>query len=253
MARRRRCSRSPDLPIHIEIVSEAGSTNAELLERLGRGEAIMEGYWLIADRQSAGRGRQGRAWLSGAGNFMGSTVVTLDVTGPPPGTLPFCAALAVYETIRTQVPDAGGLTLKWPNDILLDGRKLVGILIERSGDSAVVGIGVNLVSVPERLDRPVGHLGQLNGKVERDAFAHELARSFDRELGRWREFGTETLFARWSAIAHPEGMALTVHAEDGDPVSGSFAGLEPDGALRLRLADGSLRVIRAGDVSLGEA
>jgi len=249
----RRCSRSPDLSFPIEIVPETGSTNADLLARLGNGEAIAEGYWLVADCQNAGRGRHGRNWLDAPGNFMGSTVVALMPGGPPATTLPFCAALAVYETVRAHVRHGAALHLKWPNDIMLDGAKLAGILIERTGDAAVVGIGVNLAAVPDSLDRAAGHLRGQGAKVERDVFAQTLAAGFGRELDCWRQHGTDTLFARWLASAHPEGAVLTVHAEDGAPLHGVFAGLEGDGALRLRLADGSVRVIRAGDVSLGEA
>jgi BirA family biotin operon repressor/biotin-[acetyl-CoA-carboxylase] ligase len=238
------------LPVRIETVPETGSTNADLVARLNAGEAIPEGYWLVADRQTGGRGRQGRHWLDAPGNFMGSTVVRLMRRDPSPSTLSFVAALATYEAVIGCVSVARALELKWPNDLVLGGAKLSGILLERTGDAAVIGIGVNLVAAPRLHDRPARHLAELGPGPDRDNFARDLAASFDRELDRWRQFGAEPLLSRWTAAAHPVGSPLSVHSSDGARISGLFDGLEPDGALRLRLADGSCRVIHAGDVSL---
>jgi BirA family transcriptional regulator, biotin operon repressor / biotin---[acetyl-CoA-carboxylase] ligase len=111
----------------IESVAETGSTSADLLARLAAGEPVQEGCWLIADRQNAGRGRQGRGWLDGPGNFMGSTAVRLLPQDPAPSSLSFVAALAVYEAVLAHVATPLALQLKWPNDLLLDGAKLAGI------------------------------------------------------------------------------------------------------------------------------
>ena len=234
----------------IEIVPQTGSTSADLLARLSGGDHVEEGHWLVADRQNAGRGRQGRAWLDAPGNFMGSTVVRLDERSPPPASLSFVAALAVYEALLPHLTTPQALQLKWPNDVLLGEAKLAGILLERVGNAAVVGIGVNLAWSPELEGRLAGNLKDMGPAPDRDAFAREIAASFDRELDRWRQFGVEPLFTRWLAAAHPLGAPLAVHAADGVHVSGAFAGLEPDGALRLRLADGAVRVIHAGDVTV---
>jgi len=234
----------------IEIVPETGSTSADLLDRLARGAPVEEGAWLVANRQNAGRGRQGRGWLDGPGNFMGSTAVRLLPQDPAPASLSFVAALAVYEAVLGHLAAPLALSLKWPNDVLLDGAKLAGILLERAGDAAVVGIGVNLAWSPEMADRATGHLKTIGPAPDRDAFARGLAQSFDRELDRWRQFGLEPILARWLAAAHPAGSPLAVHGADGSRIAGTFDGLEPDGALRLRLADGTCRVIHAGDVTL---
>ena len=238
------------MTIRIETVRETGSTSTDLLGRLALREAIPEGHWLVADRQTAGRGRQGRSWLDAPGNFMGSTVVHLHEQDPPPATLSFVAALATYEAVLTTLGAPQSLQLKWPNDVLLGGAKFCGILLERAGDVAVIGIGVNLAAAPEVADRRTRHLGELGPAPDRDSFARELAAYFDRELARWRQFGLEPLFDRWLAAAHPVGAPLSVHGSDGERIEGTFAGLEPDGALRLCLADGAVRVIHAGDVSL---
>ena len=238
------------MTVRFAIVPETGSTSADLLDRLSQGTPVEEGAWLVADRQSAGRGRQGRGWLDGPGNFMGSTAVRLLPQDPAPASLSFVAALAVYEAVLGRVATPLSVRLKWPNDVLLDGAKLAGILLERAGDAAVIGIGVNLAWSPALPDRATGHLKRIGPAPDRDAFARDLAQSFDRELDRWRQFGLTPILSRWLAAAHPVGSPLAVHGADGSRAAGAFDGLEPDGALRLRLADGSARVIHAGDVSL---
>ena len=137
--------------------------------------------------------------------------------------------------------------LKWPNDVLLLGRKLAGILLERSGDRVAIGIGVNLAAAPDLADGQAAHLG---GRIRPEAFAPLIAGSFARLLGLWRESEPLLLAQAWLARAHPIGTRLQVHASAGETVSGRFDGLEPDGALRLRKDDGSLEVVRAGDVQL---
>jgi BirA family biotin operon repressor/biotin-[acetyl-CoA-carboxylase] ligase len=239
------------LPARIEYVAETGSTNAELVARLAAGECLIEGHWLVADRQTAGRGRQGRTWLDAPGNFSGSTIVHLSPQDPPPATLSFVAALAVYESVVPRLPEPQRLQLKWPNDLLLDGAKFCGILLEREGASAVIGIGVNLAAAPALSTRAAQSLASYGPAPERNAFAEALATSFDVELARWRQYGTQPIFARWLAAAHPPGSPVRVQNDQGLPLLGTFEGLQDDGALRLRLVDGTCRVIHAGDVELG--
>lgn len=181
---------------------------------------------------------------------MGSTVVHLSQQEPLPATLSFVAALAVYEAVLPRLAQPLDLQLKWPNDVLLRGDKFCGILLEREGEHAVVGIGVNLAAAPQVPDRMVRSLADEGPAPLQAAFATELAYRFDEELARWRQFGLGPTLARWLAAAHPVGSPLTVHDPAGERIAGAFDGLEPDGALRLRLADGSARVIHAGDVTL---
>jgi len=236
----------------IDFVPETGSTNADLLARIASGERVPEGYWLVAARQTRGRGRQGRRWLDAPGNFTGSTVVHLSEQDPPPATLSFVAALAVYEVVLPFLPGSRELLLKWPNDVLLGGAKFCGLLLEREGTSAVIGIGINLASAPEVDDRRTRAVSEFAPSPGVETFAYRLAEQFDLELARWRQFGLEPILNRWRVVAHPLGTLLTVHEPSGALVSGAFDGLEPDGALRLRLEDGTARVIHAGDVSLGD-
>ncbi|MFM7379167.1 MAG: biotin--[acetyl-CoA-carboxylase] ligase [Erythrobacter sp.] len=235
----------------ITLVEATGSTNADLAAALRSGEGWAEGTWLVARRQSAGRGRQGREWFDGAGNFMGSTVVQLGEGGPPPASLSFVAALAVRDACITALGGTTGLGLKWPNDVLLDGGKLSGILLEMVRGHIVVGIGVNLARAPQVEGRKTAALADLTTPPPLEVFAASLAAAFDRRLESWRTYGLgATLHAFLSQSIHSQGAPVTVHDIDGSVLSGGFAGLEEsDGALRLRLADGRERVIRAGDIS----
>ncbi len=234
----------------IRIVAETGSTNTDLAERLRGGERVPEGEWLVADRQSAGRGRQGRGWSDGAGNFMGSTVVHRAEGDPPAPSLALLAGLALHEVATPLVPDPTRLSLKWPNDLLYDRAKLAGILLEGAADAVIVGIGVNLARAPDLPERETAAFSLFGPAPDRDAFTHALAASFDRELERWRTFGLEPLLRRWQAAGTPVGTPLAVHDAGSERIEGTFAGLAPDGSLLLLLADGATRAVHAGDVSL---
>ena len=157
------------------------------------------------------------------------------------------AGLALIEAIDVAVPGLA-LMLKWPNDLLLLGKKLAGILLERSGDRVVIGFGVNLASAPDLPTRPCASLG---GRVTPEAFAPLLAASVTRLLDLWRTSEPSSLAQAWLARTHPTGTRLTVHSTGDEMISGRFDGIEPDGALRLRLDDGHLDIVRAGDISLG--
>ena len=230
----------------LEIVSDLGSTNSALLARIGRGAAPGEGHWLIADRQTAGRGRAGRVWNDGLGNFMGSTVVHVRPGDPLAPGLSLVAGVAAHRALGP----IAGLMLKWPNDILVDGAKLAGILLERHGDAIVVGIGVNLAQAPDLPDRRTVSLAALGHATGRDAFAEALAGEWQAALDHWRDGGWPDLRDQWLARAHPRGALLSVRDADGTPVIGAFAGLDADGAALIRLADGTRRAIHAGDMEL---
>ncbi|QGN53919.1 biotin--[acetyl-CoA-carboxylase] ligase [Novosphingobium sp. Gsoil 351] len=230
----------------IRILAETGSTNADLLA-LGRD--AREGDWLVARRQRAGRGRAGREWEDGAGNFMGSTVVALRPNDPLPQTLALVTGLALAEAVAA-VRGAPQTMLKWPNDLLAAGAKLAGILLERGGDVVVVGIGVNLVRAPELPDRATTALADHGARIDPCDFADLLADSFALVLARWRGGEWDALRAAWLARAHAIGTSLSVRDREGQPIAGTFAGLGIDGAALLRLADGTTRPIHAGDVEL---
>ena len=232
----------------IQFVDETGSTNADLLAQLSAGEALREGDWLVAKRQVSGRGRQGREWFDGSGNFLGSTVVRPTAGDPAAHSLALVTGLAVYEAILPLCPDPTALLLKWPNDVLLGGAKLCGILLESQGDAVVVGIGVNLRAAPDLPDRKTVTLSDLTSPPSLEDFADRLVASFDRELERWRNHGLELLIRRWLAAAHAMGTKLSIHDPSGEKIHGTFAGLDAHGSLLLLSGDGKTRTIHAGDV-----
>jgi BirA family biotin operon repressor/biotin-[acetyl-CoA-carboxylase] ligase len=254
----------------IRTVAQTGSTNADMaaLARTGLGE----GVWLRAERQTAGRGRLGRDWVSPPGNLYASTLVRLRPTDPAPPTLGVVAAVALEEVVRiylfpSESGDPGrtvglgsrlrgrtggdhtaGLMLKWPNDLLLAGAKLSGILLERVDDAVVIGVGVNLAHHPDLAERPTTSLADHGAAVEPADFADTLAEAFARWLATWRSGGVAPIRARWLDRAHPTGTALAARLPDGGVIEGLFVGLDCDGALTLRLAGGDTRVIHAADV-----
>lgn len=257
----------------IRTVAETGSTNADMaaLARAGAPEAV----WLRAERQTAGRGRQGRAWASPAGNLYASTLVRLRPSDPLAATLALVAAVAVEEGVSLFYPGAGrgpapggaqlgpglrrggiatevagALSLKWPNDLLLGGAKLAGILLERAENAVVIGVGVNLAHHPELPDRPTTNLAAHGVEVAPATFLDVLVEGFARWLTRWRGEGIAPVRARWLERAHAVGTALTARLPDESAVDGLFDGLDADGALILRLGGGERRVIHAGDVFL---
>lgn len=234
----------------IHTVPETGSTNADLASRIAAAERVAEGDWLVTDRQSAGRGRQGRTWFDGTGNFMGSTVVWPGAGDPAVATLALVAGMAVHEAVSPLIPPPSVATLKWPNDLLIGGAKLCGILLEGAGAGVIVGIGVNLAQAPDVEGRETIALSAFGPAPDRDLFAASLARHFAAELERWRSFGLDPLLRRWQAAAHLPGTPLEVGEPGEVPLNGTFAGLASDGALQLRLADGTTRTIHAGEVRL---
>lgn len=229
-------------------VTETGSTNADLSVRLRAGQACGEGWWLVSDRQSAGRGRLGREWLDGAGNFMGSTVVWPTPGDPPLASLALVAGIAVHAAVSSRLPPPLRATIKWPNDIMLGAAKLAGILLEREGDAVIVGIGVNLAQAPQVQGRETAAVSAFAPAPDRDTFAKDLTQAFAGELARWRTHGLAATLTCWTAAAHPVGTPLVVGGAGSDQLVGTFAGLSVDGALQLRLADGTTQTMHAGEV-----
>ncbi len=144
------------------------------------------------------------------------------------------------------------LRLKWPNDLLLDGAKCTGILLERLGDVVVLGIGVNLASAPIIAGRITASFadGSDGPAFDPGALMTDLAGSFAAMLARWRNEGLPPILAAWENAAHPLGAVLSVSLGPDERLEGYYAGLAPDGALKLETGDGVLREIRAADVEL---
>jgi BirA family biotin operon repressor/biotin-[acetyl-CoA-carboxylase] ligase len=187
----------------------------------------------------------GRVWDSPLGNFYGSTLVKLRSDDPSIGGLSLAAGVGLFIAVGDPA------TLKWPNDLLINGAKVAGILLERTGDMVAIGFGINLVSAPEISGRKTTSL-LADGMTTytRAEMIDRLCKWVPWAVSMWRSNGTEAMVRRWENEAHRRGTALTTTLPDGAQLSGQFDGLTNEGAMRLRLADGSVRVIHAGDVFL---
>lgn len=229
--------------LEIRTVATTASTNADMIALAAQGAE--EGLWLRAVTQTAGRGRLGRDWASPAGNLYASSLVRLRPADPAAATLALAAAVALHETLSGW---GAAPVIKWPNDLLVGGAKISGILLERSGAAIIVGIGVNLAHHPANLDRPVTSMAALGlGAPDPALFLADLAEAFARWLAVWRS-GLEPVRRAWLGRAHRPGTPLSVKLPGDGVFEGLFDGLEADGALRLRLAGGDVQVIHAGDV-----
>lgn len=234
--------------VDIRTVAATVSTNDDVARFARDGGA--EGLWLSAERQSGGKGRHRRAWQSPPGNLHASTLVRPRRGDPPPATLALVAAVALDQLLGAHL-DPGRLQIKWPNDVLVDGAKISGILLEGVEGAVVIGFGVNLRHHPDDLDRPTTSLAVAGGGApEASAFLADLAEAFGHWLARWRDEGLAPVRRRWMERAHPIGTPLGAAAGDGETIEGLFDGLADDGALRLRLADSTVHVMHAGDVFL---
>ena len=162
---------------------------------------------------------------------------------PPAPTLALVAAVALHDALSRFAP---GLSIKWPNDLLVGLAKLAGILLERAGDAVVIGFGANLWHHPDNLDRAVTSIAAETGAAPSPGEAVEtLADTFAAWLARWRSDGLPPVRAAWLAAAHPIGTPLATSQGNG-----TFAGLEPSGALRLRTSGDNIILVHAGDVFL---
>ncbi|MFT3977612.1 MAG: biotin--[acetyl-CoA-carboxylase] ligase [Sphingomonas bacterium] len=227
-------------------VAETGSTNADLLDLAAGGAE--DGLWLRAERQIAGRGRQGRPWDSPMGNLYSSHLIRLRPADPSAASLALVVAVALEEVVSRLI--ARPVVLKWPNDLLIDGAKISGILLERIDDAVVVGIGVNVAHHPDLPDRRSTSLAEQGAAITPGELLEKLAEMLAAWLAIWRAEGLAPIVKRWVERAHPPGTPLRARLADGGEVFGTFETLAPDGALMLRLADGSVRAIHAGDVFL---
>jgi BirA family biotin operon repressor/biotin-[acetyl-CoA-carboxylase] ligase len=236
----------------IRVFAELDSTNAEARRCAQAGE--IGPVWLRAERQSAGRGRRGRAWDGGQGNLTATLFLTLDKPPMEAAQLSYVAALAVGDLVGSYTSQVRA-ECKWPNDVLIDGRKVAGVLIESgpalAGDLwLAVGIGVNLASFPEAVERPATALSVYGPAPHPGEAMARLAQFFDANLDIWLTYGFEPIKRVWTARAVGIGEACEARLPS-ETVRGRAEGLDADGALLLRLPGGEARRITAGDVFFG--
>jgi BirA family biotin operon repressor/biotin-[acetyl-CoA-carboxylase] ligase len=232
--------------------TEIDSTNEEALRRARGGERGP--LWLRADRQSAGRGRRGRAWTGGEGNLFATLLLTPERARNEWAQLSFAAAIATADTAAEFAPHAN-IAVKWPNDVLAEGRKLAGILLETTGQggsmiSLAIGIGVNLAGHPEGTEFPAISLPLLGVKPPVPQVALDvLAGHFGHWYGVWMEQGFEPLREAWLARAAHLGHPIRARLPDKEHL-GVFEGIDGEGALLLNQGQ-SVKTIAAGEVFFG--
>lgn len=240
----------------IVVLDVIDSTNAEARRRAEAGEAGP--VWLVGLHQTAGRGRRGRAWETGEGNLAATLLFATDKPPAEAAQVSFVAALAVADLLSAYVP-ASLVSLKWPNDPLLGGLKVSGILVESGARPAgglwvAVGVGVNLARKPIDSERPATALPTyMAAPPPKPIEAIErLSAAFERWNDVWLRLGFPAIADAWTARAHGLGEPCVARLGR-ETVEGVAEGLDGDGALRLRLADGHMRRITAGDVFFGGA
>lgn len=237
---------------HLLSYDEVDSTNDEA-RRLAEGGAS-HGAFLWAKRQSAGRGRMGRRWVSEEGNLFVSVLLHPPVEAERLSELSFVSALAARDTLLPIVDETLALQLKWPNDVLLGERKVGGVLLEsfRTENGtlwAVVGLGINIEHYPAEVMFPATCLKEagvqiVSAKIVLSRFIHHFIQHYDA----WMDEGFAPVRAQWRKYGWRMGEELQVTTGEGC-VRGRFEDIDERGRLRLAMPDGARRIISAGDVS----
>lgn len=244
-----------------------GSTSDEAARAARAGDA--GDIWFVALEQTAGRGRRGRPWQTIHGNLAASLLCYPEVEPAASATLGFVAGVALSRALATAVPDAaigigldggsatsGRFALKWPNDVLADGAKLAGILLEAQkrpdgGMAIVVGFGVNIVAAPEGLPYPATSLRQLGSEATAAAVFAALSDSWVDCIETWNSGrGAAEILEAWRGTAAGIGAEIVI-GRDGGIVRGIFETVDDTGRLIVRAADDTRIPITAGDVHFG--
>jgi BirA family biotin operon repressor/biotin-[acetyl-CoA-carboxylase] ligase len=244
---------APSLPPPFRLLAYEclDSTNNEAKRLAAAGAA--HGTLIWAREQSGGRGRLDRSWTSQSGNLFMSVILRPDVPPPRAAELGFVASLAVADMVDRFVPMTDQVRLKWPNDVLVDGAKLAGILLEAWLAAAgpvewvVLGIGVNVVAAPTGTAYPATAL-HAHGSARPDAAAvlETLGVTLADRIAEWQAEGFAPIRHAWLARARGLGEMLEIR-HGGAPIAGRFLDLDLDGALVLETETG-LRRVTAGDV-----
>jgi len=233
----------------LSILDTVDSTNDEALRRIAAGADAGEA--ILARAQTGGRGRYGRGWASPPGNLYLSVTLVLP-SGRPAGELAFVAGLAAAEALEAASAGTVRIGLKWPNDLLLDGRKLGGLLIEgvTGGNSPALalGLGVNLASFPEDAAWPATSLAAAGCSIEAEPVARTFCARLSAWLRDWERDGFAPVRAAWLARAVGLGRPMVARLPDGSAPQGLFRDIDEQGALVLQTEDGKTRRIVAGAV-----
>jgi BirA family transcriptional regulator, biotin operon repressor / biotin---[acetyl-CoA-carboxylase] ligase len=217
--------------------------------RRGFTPGLRHRIWIVAGAQTTGRGRQGRTWTSPPGNLHMTLLMPTTTPLRDQPKLGFVAGVALAKTAEGLLPDNVTVRLKWPNDLLLDGAKASGLLLEGLGQGAAVaiGIGVNIVAHPPGTPYAAAHLGEFAAELTSSKVFARLASALVDELETFAEGrGFPLTRQRWLARAAHRGQRVAIR-QDGGQLEGIFRDMDEEGRILLETADGPLR-ISAGDV-----
>jgi len=228
----------------VGVIAACESTNTLLL---ARAESAPSGTVIVAERQTAGRGRLGRSWHADPAASLTFSLLWRLPRGTVPSGLSLAVGVAVAEAL--QMFGIDDVALKWPNDILRDGKKLGGILIELSSGAAVIGIGLNVRLSPDLPDDVRGNAAALNRDVDRNELLARLLASLHGVLAEFSAGGFGAVRERWLALNAYAGAPVQILSGFSAPLVGRCAGVDTDGALLLETTSGVQRII-SGDVSL---
>ncbi|SFU04164.1 biotin--[acetyl-CoA-carboxylase] ligase [Mesorhizobium sp. YR577] len=252
----------------LEAHDTVSSTNIIALERAREGDAGR--IWVVSKRQESGRGRRGRVWATPEGNLAATLLLITGRDLKMAATLGFVAGLALADALNAVVPNGriaiapdGGsgergnrFELKWPNDVLAQGGKLAGILLESTmldGDrvALAIGIGVNVVAYPEDVPYPATSLKALGATCDAETLFLALSDAWSENMRRWDEGrGLEHIRQRWLSRAAGLGGQVAVRV-DGNIIRGVFETIDEDCRFVIRDDSGAIQKIAAGDVHFG--
>ena len=230
----------PQLKNLVEL-DAVGSTNDHSKELARKG--AVEGTVVWAQEQTAGRGRQGNSWVSSRGNLFMSMIFRPGKQPLEAGQISFVAAVALAETLKELLPASVPVALKWPNDVLLQGRKSAGILIESEEGFVIVGIGVNIAHAPEG----AGSLQSFGVAADAGLVLEKLANRLISLYGLWQKQGFGPVRDSWLGFAHNIGNTINVRLPR-ETFAAKFIGINASGALQVEMQDGTQRNISSGEV-----
>ncbi len=239
----------------IDVFDSLPSTQTEALNRLRAADCGPR--WVRAKWQTAGQGRMGRQWEGPSGNLMASWYGVLPVEMRRVTQLSFVAALAVTDAIRPLLRAPDPLKIKWPNDVLYEGRKLCGILAQsetlETGLGIVIGIGINVTEAPQGLSYGTAAVNDLTAQPQTvEGVLEALDAALTRRLDDWLTHGFEVTAAQWWDQAYGRDRLCLIEQHP-QARTGTILGLDEYGALRVRDPDGTIHVIASGSVSYPEA
>jgi BirA family biotin operon repressor/biotin-[acetyl-CoA-carboxylase] ligase len=236
---------------HLLSYQEVDSTNEEA-KRLAVGGAS-HGAFIWAKKQTHGRGRAAREWVSREGNLFVSVLLSPDIDLKHYQEVSFVAALAVKEMLQPIVGSNYEISLKWPNDVLLNGKKVAGVLLETvliaKKNWLIVGVGLNVDSHPKDVRYPATCLTEagvqiISAKIALSRFIHHFVGRYDM----WMKEGFSPVRAAWCEAGFRFGKSVTMEAGD-EVINGVFADISPEGFMIVKTAKGDMRIIQAGEMS----